>query len=388
MVQSRRWHLVLAAAVLLIAWTAYAAREEFVLRRGPYGVEAVQISDYELSITDEFDDGPYLRYEDTGIEASWVCRGKVIRQQFPLATQVIPPLCGYGKAIHLRAEETWLATGTSHSISTQAHTDRIVALSDPHGQYQTMLHLLQAHAITDAQGNWAFGSGHLVLTGDVFDRGHQVTEILWWLYQLEHQAEAAGGRLHFLLGNHEFMALAGEQGYVNGKYRRVEELLGVSYAALYDDNTVLGRWLRSRDTVLKLQDLLFMHAGLSVSVLAHDLSLAQINEHYRRSIGLSREATTADPILRVLHGDDGPVWYRGYFRDDSISQAQIDRLADQIKVRHIIVGHTSAAEIYPRFQQRVIGIDTSIKKGQRGELLLWQNGQLWRATYDGRQLPL
>lgn len=380
--RNKRWHPAMALVVLVVAWAAYASRNEVALRRGPYGVEAVQVSDYELSITDEFDDGPYLRYTASGVEASWICRGNVIRQQFPPATPVIPPLCGYAKAIHLRAPTLPV------SATVRAPAKRIVALSDPHGQYQTMQQLLHSNGVTDAQGNWTFGSGQMVLTGDVFDRGHQVTEILWWLYQLEQQAEAAGGRLHFLLGNHEYMALAGEQGYVNGKYLRTAELLGQSYATLYGDDMVLGQWLRSRDTVLKLDDLLFMHAGLSVSFLAHDFSLPQINEHYRRSIGLARETLTADPILRVLHADDGPVWYRGYFRDDSVSQSQIDWLAEQLGVRHIIVGHTSAGEIYPRFQQRIIGIDTSIKKGQRGELLLWQHGQLWRGTYDGQQVPL
>ena len=36
-----------------------------------------------------------------------------------------------------------------------------------------------ADHIVDDGGNWAFGQGHLVVVGDVFDRGDEVTEILW-----------------------------------------------------------------------------------------------------------------------------------------------------------------------------------------------------------------
>ena len=52
-----------------------------------------------------------------------------------------------------------------------------------------MLELLTNNKIIDEQGDWAFGTGHFVITGDIFDRGDKVTEILWFIYELEQQAE-------------------------------------------------------------------------------------------------------------------------------------------------------------------------------------------------------
>jgi len=38
-----------------------------------------------------------------------------------------------------------------------------------------------------------FGEGQLILLGDVFDRGDLVTEVLWFLYELEIQARIPEG---------------------------------------------------------------------------------------------------------------------------------------------------------------------------------------------------
>ncbi len=48
-----------------------------------------------------------------------------------------------------------------------------------------------------------------MFAGDMFDRGDQVTECLWLVYALEETAKAAGGYVHFILGNHELMNLQG-----------------------------------------------------------------------------------------------------------------------------------------------------------------------------------
>ena len=68
---------------------------------------------------------------------------------------------------------------TDFPAITQYQTKKLAAISDIHGQYNSMKQLLMVHGIIDEQLNWSFGTGHLVITGDVFDRGEQVTEALW-----------------------------------------------------------------------------------------------------------------------------------------------------------------------------------------------------------------
>src|ERR1700730_17417130 len=91
---------------------------------------------------------------------------------------------------------------------------RIVAIGDVHGDYQRLLELLRTAALVDAKGAWTGGATHLVLTGDMVDRGDHSRQVLDFLMDLEHQARQAGGQLHALIGNHEAMDIYGDLRYV------------------------------------------------------------------------------------------------------------------------------------------------------------------------------
>lgn len=69
----------------------------------------------------------------------------------------------------------------------------IFALGDIHGGYFELIELLKNNDIIDENLKWSWGNGHLVFLGDLFDRGNYVTECLWLIYRLEHEAKKAGG---------------------------------------------------------------------------------------------------------------------------------------------------------------------------------------------------
>ena len=92
--------------------------------------------------------------------------------------------------------------------------ERVVALSDIHGAFEPMVATLQNAGVVDAERNWAGGSSHLVIVGDILDRGTDSRDAMDLLMALEGQAEAAGGRVHVLIGNHEAMNLVGDLRYV------------------------------------------------------------------------------------------------------------------------------------------------------------------------------
>lgn len=98
-------------------------------------------------------------------------------------------------------------------------------LSDIEGNFGAFKALLCAGGVIDKQFNWTYGDGHLVLTGDFFDRGLNVTECLWLVYKLEREAETFGGKVHFILGDHEVMNMNGDHRYVRNKYFEIPKLL-------------------------------------------------------------------------------------------------------------------------------------------------------------------
>ncbi len=259
----------------------------------------------------------------------------------------------------------------------------IVAVSDFHGQFELMKALLKNNRVIDEQGNWALGNGHLVITGDVFDRGDKVTEILWFLFQLEQQALAVNGKVHLLVGNHEVMVLNGDLRYLNDKYNVTAGLLSRPFELLYSEDSVLGRWLRSKNVLVKINHDIYLHGGLHHKLTEDKLSLEFINQQFTQSLVVADMERQRTYVEDYLHGRQGPVWYRGYFYWPIIPVTQLDDVLAFYQAKRIIVGHTSYKEIKVRFKGKVIAIDSSIKKGKYGELLKVSNGKYYRLTLDG-----
>lgn len=111
---------------------------------------------------------------------------------------------------------------TIHSVSRPKWKDvqpeKTFVLSDPHANWSCFASLLKAGKVIDADYNWIFGANQLVIIGDVFDRGVDVLPIYWLIYKLEKEAEDAGGKVTFLIGNHETMVLGNDLRYVKKKY--------------------------------------------------------------------------------------------------------------------------------------------------------------------------
>ncbi len=105
--------------------------------------------------------------------------------------------------------------------------ERIVAISDVHGAIEAMSATLSKAGVVDEEQGWNGGATHLVVTGDILDRGPDSRKVMDLLMRLEGEAEDAGGRVHLLLGNHEVMNLIGDLRYVSKE----------EYAAFADDES-------------------------------------------------------------------------------------------------------------------------------------------------------
>jgi hypothetical protein len=93
--------------------------------------------------------------------------------------------------------------------------EKVVAVSDVHGAYAAMVRTLRNANVLDGKLGWAGGAAHLVITGDILDRGPDSRKVMDLLMRLETESAAAGGRVHLLLGNHEVMNLTGDLRYVS-----------------------------------------------------------------------------------------------------------------------------------------------------------------------------
>lgn len=197
--------------------------------------------------------------------------------------------------------------------------ERVVAISDVHGAYDGMLHTLQNAGVIDGELSWTGGSTHLVITGDLLDRGADSRKVMDLVMKLEQQAPESGGAVHLLLGNHEVMNLVGDLRYVaRGEYaafateedaaERVRwfEHFRAANSSVADDATLrsdfdnkappgffahrrafrpdghYGRWLLEKPLLVVIDGTAFVHGGLSP--LIAELGLDGVNEKLRSEL--------------------------------------------------------------------------------------------------------
>jgi len=227
--------------------------------------------------------------------------------------------------------------------------DRVVAISDPHGAFDAMVRTFQNAAVIDEEKNWAGGATHLVITGDMLDRGAESRKVMDLIMQLESQAPDSGGMVHLTLGNHEVMNLVGDLRYVaRGEYTAfaaeesseererwlqiyMAERRAISAAKLdesllrqkfneerpagffahrkaFSSTGKYGQWLMQKPLMVVVNETAYVHGGLSP--LVAELGLVELNKalklqvtDYVLKLDVLHEAGLLDPAMNFYkHG--------------------------------------------------------------------------------------
>ncbi|WP_211223381.1 metallophosphoesterase [Flavobacterium soli] len=256
------------------------------------------------------------------------------------------------------------------NADTYLMPQKLIAISDIEGNFNAFSSFLINNNIIDTNYNWTFGNGHLVLTGDFVDRGSNVVPVLWLIYKLEEQAEKQGGKVHYILGNHEIINFQGRFKYNDEKYIKIATLIGKTEdwkkatQFMYSDKTELGKWLQSKNGIEKIGNYIFVHAGLSPNILKHNLSISEINTLSKQNWfkDLYNEPENNEKA-NFLIGREGIYWYRGlaidYKHYDKISEIELDNVLNFYQANKIVFGHTINNSIKKDYNGKLINIDVS-----------------------------
>ena len=306
--------------------------------------------------------------------------------------------------------------------------DRIVVVGDVHGDFTQLLAVLESAELIDAKRRWVGKKTHLVQIGDLPDRGPDTREIIEFFWKLENQAARAGGRVHILIGNHDAMNLYGDLRYVvedefaafagrhskalleklyrvevawieenvpesewpdfDQEYRRewfAERPLGyVGHRQHWMPSGKIGKWVLTRNAVLKIGDSLFVHAGISPEFA--DWSIESINRAVRERL---EALDTSEESL--LSRSASPLWYRGLaMNEEALEGPHVERILAAFGVKRIVIGHTPAPGlIVPRFGGQVILSDVGLSSHYGGNLacLEIRKGKAF-AIHRGERLEL
>jgi hypothetical protein len=247
--------------------------------------------------------------------------------------------------------------------------DSVFVVSDVHGRFTSLTRTLTRAGVLDSALRWTGGRAHLVVVGDVFDRGPDATRVWWLLYRLEREARAAGGAVDVVLGNHEIMTLAGDTTYLSSKEATLARHYGTCYACLYDiETSVLGRWLASKPEVLRINDAVFVHGG--VTPLFASLGIGKLNDAvydylrepmFRQLLADSATVAQFDQDtyrqrLAFFFHPESPFWFRGYVQDDTLA-AQLDSVLGRYDAAVQVVGHTPVRAIAARYGGKLIDVN-------------------------------
>jgi hypothetical protein len=360
-----------------------------------------------------------------------------------------------------------------------AAEQRVVAVGDIHGEYEGFVSILQKSGLVDQKLRWTGGSTTFVQTGDFLDRGRDVRKVMDLLMALEKGAPRRRGKVIVLLGNHELMNLTSVLRDVNpasyaafadrrsenrrqaafkqsvalherltGRYGKEPWPLAgesewkerhplglIEFQEALGRNGKYGRWIRSRQTAVRVGDTIFIHGGISPN--ARQRTIEEINRQVAMEIEafdrirdylvaqnlimpfftlpeiskvvdfeLAREAEMSDDMRRVLHAfksidhwtiydPEGPLWFRGFGDwSDEEGEEKVAQLLESLKARRFVVGHTilhDGRSIVSRFGNSVFLIDTGMlrnyaKEGRAAALEII--GDRYSAIYESGRVRL
>ncbi|MDP9170523.1 MAG: metallophosphoesterase, partial [Acidobacteriota bacterium] len=301
------------------------------------------------------------------------------------------------KAATPQPSEARIATGSSAPMAATAfnpsgqsvwtNVARVVAVGDVHGDYEQLVTVLKSAGVIDDSTNWTGGKTHLVQTGAILDRGGRSRDVMNLLMKLQQQAPAAGGYVHCLLGNHEVMNLYGDLRYVSpGEYSafttpesgalRDREFAKVAasgiskdewykqhplgyfeHRAAFSPEGVYGKWLRSLNTEIRIDDTLFVYSGISAKYVG--MSMDEMNRRVREEL-----ANPSQLQGGIVTDQEGPFWYRGLTRgNEKEVNTIVDATLENVGAKREAFGHSYAeAAITPRLNGKIIMLDIGLPR--------------------------
>ena len=188
----------------------------------------------------------------------------------------------------------------------------IYVVGDIHGYRQRLEILLRQAALVDEQQRWCGGSAALWFAGDLCDRGPDGVGVYELVMRLQGEAEAAGGKVGCLMGNHDLALLAAY-------------LMGDQPSAL-KGGTYLRYWLRYGGIPSDMERLKARHVDWLLDLPAMgregDWLLIHADSEFYRRYGESIAAVNATTAA-LMRQRDSAVW--DCYLDDFTERHAFDR---------------------------------------------------------------
>ena len=274
------------------------------------------------------------------------------------------------------------------SVLSIEDTRRIVAIGDIHGDFNALLVALYKAKVIDMNGHWNGGDTKVIQVGDILDKGGRgVPEddgvdckddsewrIILFLEYLNKEAKETDGAVFLLIGNHEIMNFRGDMryttsatiAYFGGIKNRIE---------LFKRGGIIAQKIACMtNSIMRLGDWIFAHAGITANIMKHYNSLEDINRDIRdyilNKLDIDENANVNKreyKLHKLIGSTDGVIWTRLYGVDvDENTCKSLNKTLDMITGEDgggLVVGHTVQKDIKGDCEGRLFQIDRGMSSG-------------------------
>ena len=250
------------------------------------------------------------------------------------------------------------------------HNNRIVIIGDIHGDIRRFKDILIDAKIINKNIEWTAEPKNTIVVqmGDQVDSINRDRtleewevlpdiEMIYFTNLLNKIALSKGGRVISLIGNHELMNTIGNYSYVSDKslkdnYKRQE---------LFKPGGTLSAILSQRPLVVKIGQLLFCHAGLTLEHLnilsKYNKDVSYINTIWKNFIKNNAILIEDKEIFEnIILDGDGILWTR-----DLDEKGDLIKMLETLGCVYMFVGH-SVVEQVKLINDHVWYTDTGISR--------------------------
>jgi len=227
---------------------------------------------------------------------------------------------------------------------TDARED-IYVVGDVHSDYRRLVRVLRSAGVMEGE-RWAAGHSILVFMGDLIDKGPRALDVIGLVQALRKEAEAAGGQVFSLMGNHEAEFLAEPSEKKSRDFQNELKGRGLVPSEIAACGGEVGKFLCSEPFALRVRGWFFSHAGNT-----HGRSLVQLIADLQAGVDRdgfgSRELLDEDSLLEARLGEkgaNGVPWPESDPKRDA--RTLLQNFVDALGVKHLVQGHQHAEIVF------------------------------------------
>ena len=243
---------------------------------------------------------------------------------------------------------------SSKNIGIFKIPEKIVVVGDIHADYETLLKTLQYAGLINKKMEWTGKKTHLIVIGDLVDGKNRIGDwtndsdirVIIFLEKLMSSANKVGGKVVILLGNHEFMNMAGNFSYSGLK--GIKEMGGENGRSKYFRGE-FKQFAKKCYLAVQYDDWIFCHAGIAPEI-SKKYSIHDLNTLLLLYL-----------FVEIISGTHGILTTRE-FGVDEVDCPRLNKTLTNYRANHMVVGHTVQKHINSLCNHKLWRVDVGLSR--------------------------